>query len=84
MGISRKDFAPTAEPIEKGLASRRPTNPTEGRIRFEADTSELVMYVDGVWEVVWPQSTTPAVPEFLLLETGDSLLLETGDVLLLE
>jgi len=52
----------------------------------------LTIY-DGVAQLVcgYPESVvdilnnlTPAVPEFLLMETGDFLLLESGDKILLE
>jgi hypothetical protein len=51
MGITRNDFAPGTEPVERGLSTRRPTNPVEGRIRYETDTDELVTYNGSTWNV---------------------------------
>jgi hypothetical protein len=49
MGITRSDFAPSVEPIEKGLSTNRPSNPVEGRVRYETDTDELVVYNGSTW-----------------------------------
>jgi hypothetical protein len=49
MGITRNDFAPGTEPVERGLSTSRPTNPVEGRIRYETDTDELVTYDGSTW-----------------------------------
>jgi hypothetical protein len=52
MGITRSDFAPSVEPIEKGLSTNRPSNPVEGRVRYETDTDELVVFNGSTWNAV--------------------------------
>jgi hypothetical protein len=54
MGITRRDFSPGYEPVERGLSTNRPANPVEGRIRLETDTDELVIYSAGSWATVYP------------------------------
>jgi hypothetical protein len=52
MRITRSDFAPSVEPIEKGLSTARPTNPTEGRTRYETDTNQTVQFTGSTWDVL--------------------------------
>lgn len=48
-GVRRADFSPEVEPIEFGLSTARPTNPRQGRLRFETDTSTYVSYDGSNW-----------------------------------
>jgi hypothetical protein len=52
VGITRKDFSPGAEPIERGLSTNRPAGPVEGRVRYETDTNQLVCYDGSTWNTV--------------------------------
>jgi len=50
---------------------------------FAFANNQLILYVEGVSQAKWPQTST-ASTDVVLLETGDGLLLETGDGMLIE